>query len=59
MNITKQMSVAEVEKALKFHDLPCEFDNLLVVNMLLKDCDYIEIIGFGLDGAKLNLVTGD
>lgn len=47
--INKQMKVLEIEEILDFHNIAHPSGYEIILGMLLSDCDYLEVYGFGSD----------
>lgn len=47
--INKQMKVLEIEEIFDFHNISYPSGYEIILGMLLSDCDYLEVHGFGSD----------
>lgn len=45
--IKKDTALKEAEKILSLHGCPLDYGLGLILGMLLQDCDYLEVHGFG------------
>jgi len=47
--INKEMKIKEVEEILKEHDIHLVNWWWIVLGMMLKECDYIKVVGYGVN----------